>query len=71
MHMDSPAFLSGVYGQRGHAWTLAYEHELGRAFSVLLEAMQVDSTMSARIDLGLAPGAVERILQVAFRWDLN
>ncbi len=70
MHMDSPSFIEG-YGQRGHAWTLAYQRELGRAFSVLLEAMQVDSNMPARMDLGLAPGAVERIVQLAVRYDLN
>jgi hypothetical protein len=69
-HMDSPPFLSG-YGQRGHAWTLTYQRDLGRFFEVLLEAMQVDSTLPDRTDLGLAPGAVERIVQLAVRWDLH
>jgi hypothetical protein len=27
--------------------------------------------MPARTDLGLAPGAVERIVQLAVRWDLH
>lgn len=70
MHMDEPEYFNGSR-QRGHAWTLAYQRELGHAFSLLLEAMQVDSTIPARTELGLAPGAVERIVQLAVRWDLH
>jgi hypothetical protein len=70
MHMDEPEYFTGS-SERGHAWTLAYQREVGRAFSVLLEAMQVDSTIPQRTELGLAPGAVERIVQLAVRWDLH
>jgi hypothetical protein len=69
-HADHPAFIASVE-QRGHAWTAAYERELGHSLSVLLEALQVDSTLQNRLQLGERPGAVERMVQLAVRWDVD
>ena len=52
---------------RGHAWTLAYERELSKSWSVVLEALQIDSSLAARFELGEPVGAVERELQLAVR----
>ncbi len=72
MHMDEPQRFapSGNY-QRGHAWTLAYQRDLSHSLSVLLEAIQVDDALKNRVELNLAPGAVERMLQLSVRWDMN
>lgn len=72
MHMDVPVRIA-VFGnrQRGSAWTLAYEHDLSRSLSVLLEAIQIEDTLSHRTELNLPPGAVERMVQLAVRWDLD
>ena len=55
---------------RGHAWTLAYERELSHAWSVVLEALQIDSSLAARVQIGEPVAAVERELQLAIRLQL-
>jgi hypothetical protein len=55
---------------RGHAWTLAYERELSKSWSVVLEALQIDSSLAARIQIGEPVAAVERELQLAVRLQL-
>ena len=55
---------------RGHACTLAYERELRHAWSVVLEALQIDSTLAARVQIGEPLAAVERELQLAMRLQL-
>jgi hypothetical protein len=55
---------------RGHAWTLAYERELNKSWSVVLEALQIDSSLAVRSELGEPVAAVERELQLAVRLQL-
>jgi hypothetical protein len=55
---------------RGHAWTLAYERELSKSWSVVLEALQIDSSLAARVEIGEPVAAVERELQLAVRLQL-
>jgi hypothetical protein len=72
MHMDMPArFAASGNRQRGSAWTLAYERDLSRSLSVLLEAIQIEDILAHRRELGLAPGAVERVLQLSVRYELD
>jgi len=55
---------------RGHAWTVAYERELSKSWSVVLEALQIDSSLAARVQIGEPVAAVERELQLAVRLQL-
>ena len=55
---------------RGHAWTLAYERELSKSWSVVLEALQIDSSLADRVQIGEPVAAVERELQLAVRLQL-
>jgi hypothetical protein len=55
---------------RGHAWTLAYERELNKSWSLVLEALQIDSSLAARVQIGEPVAAVERELQLAVRLQL-
>ncbi|HEY1724464.1 MAG TPA: hypothetical protein VGF89_03500 [Steroidobacteraceae bacterium] len=55
---------------RGHAWTLAYERDLSRHWSVALEALQIDSSLASRSQIGEPVNAAERELQLAVRLQL-
>jgi hypothetical protein len=55
---------------RGHAWTFAYERELNKSWSVVVEALQIDSRLAARAQIGQPVAAVERELQLALRLQL-
>jgi hypothetical protein len=55
---------------RGHAWTLAYQRELSKSWSVVVEALQIDSSLAARAQIGEPVAAVERELQLAVRLQL-
>ena len=52
---------------RGHAWTFAYERELNKSWSVLAEALQIDSNLALRGQIGEPIAARERELQLAVR----
>jgi hypothetical protein len=52
---------------RGHAWTLAYQRELSRHWSVIVEALQIDSQLALRAQIGEPVAARERELQLAVR----
>ena len=54
----------------GHAWTLAYERELNKYWSVVVEALQIDSRVGLRGEIGLPVAARERELQLAVRFQL-
>ncbi|HXL98023.1 MAG TPA: hypothetical protein VN925_06575, partial [Steroidobacteraceae bacterium] len=54
----------------GHAWTIAYERELNRHWSVIAEALQIDSQLGMRSQIGLPVAARERELQLAVRFQL-
>jgi len=54
----------------GHAWTLAYTRQFNAMWSVVLEALQIDSRLAGRAPLSEPPGAVERELQLSVRLDL-
>lgn len=55
---------------RGHAWTLAYQRELNKSWSVILEALQIDSSLAMRTSIGEPVAAAERELQLAVRLQL-
>lgn len=55
---------------RGHAWTLAYQRDLSRHWSVIVEALQIDSQLATRAQIGEPVAAVERELQLAVRLQL-
>jgi hypothetical protein len=55
---------------RGHAWTFAYERALNRSWSVILEALQIDSRLAMRATIGQPVAAAERELQLAVRLQL-
>jgi hypothetical protein len=55
---------------RGHAWTFAYQRDLNRHWSVVLEAMQIDSSVPLRGLVGEPVAARERELQLALRFQL-
>ena len=55
---------------RGHAWTVAYERELNKSWSVVVEALQIDSRLGLRVAIGEPVAAVERELQLAVRLQL-
>jgi hypothetical protein len=55
---------------RGHAWTFAYQRELNKHWSVVLEALQIDSRLALRAQIGEPVAARERELQLALRLQL-
>lgn len=55
---------------RGHAWTLAYQRQFTNHWSVVVEALQIDSSLAARVQIGEPVAAVERELQLAIRVQL-
>jgi hypothetical protein len=55
---------------RGHAWTLSYQRDLSRHWSVALEALQIDSSLALRSQFGEPVNAAERELQLAVRLQL-
>jgi hypothetical protein len=55
---------------RGHAWTLAYQRELNKYWSVVVEALQIDSRLALRGVIGEPVAARERELQLAVRFQL-
>jgi hypothetical protein len=59
-----------TYSDRGHAWTFAYQREINRYLSLALEFLQIDSRLPAREEIGAAPMAAERQLELAFRLQL-
>jgi hypothetical protein len=68
MHQtQSDAFFNS---DRGHAWTLAYQRELSMHWSVVLEALQIDSRLALRGLIGEPVTARERELQLAVRLQL-
>jgi hypothetical protein len=61
----------GFYNtDRGHAWTLAYERELSKSWSVVVQALQIDSRLGLRAAIGEPVAASERELQLAVRLQL-
>lgn len=59
---------SGPYPNfnRGHAWTFAYEREFNSHFSVALEELRVNSSLSARMFVREPEVLAENELQLAF-----
>jgi hypothetical protein len=55
---------------RGHAWTFAYQRDLDKHWSVVLEALQIDSRLALRSQIGEPVAARERELQLALRLQL-
>jgi len=55
---------------RGHAWTFAYQRDLNKHWSVVLEALQIDSRLALRTQIGEPLAARERELQLALRFQL-
>jgi hypothetical protein len=55
---------------RGHAWTFAYQRELNKYWSVVVEALQIDSRLALRSAFGEPVAARERELQLALRFQL-
>jgi hypothetical protein len=55
---------------RGHAWMLAYQRELNKHWSVVVEALQIDSSLGLRGLIGEPVAARERELQLAVRLQL-
>jgi hypothetical protein len=55
---------------RGHAWTFAYERQLNKSWSVVVEALQIDSSLALRSEIGEPIAARERELQLAVRFRL-
>jgi hypothetical protein len=55
---------------RGHAWTFAYQHELNPHWSVIVEALQINSALAFRSVIGEPVAARERELQLAVRFQL-
>jgi len=70
MHQNAPALEPFYNADRGHAWTIAYTRQFGSHWSVLLEGLQIDSRLAARVFLDEPVAAVERELQLALRLDL-
>ena len=64
MHIDTG------YRDDGHAWTLAYQHDINRYLNVALEFIQVDSQLNERLEFALPEAAVERELALALRLHL-
>ena len=62
---------SGFYGppvdQRGHAWTAAWTHELGRDWQTVAEWIHVGSRFSPRAEYGEQPSVVQSQVQIAVR----
>jgi hypothetical protein len=54
-------------GERGHAWSLAYRIPLPRRFTLVAEALRVESDRPARSLIGVTPHLVERSLGVELR----
>ena len=61
---DEDAFR---YDDHGHAWTVAYERELNKFCAVALEFLQIDSRLTARLEIGEPVAAAERELELAVR----
>jgi len=55
---------------RGHAWTFAYQRELNQHWSVIVEALQINSALAFRSLIGEPVAARERELQLAVRFQL-
>jgi hypothetical protein len=55
---------------RGHAWTFAYQRELNQHWSVIVEALQINSALAIRSLIGEPVAARERELQLAVRFQL-
>jgi hypothetical protein len=55
---------------RGHAWTFAYQRELNQHWSVIVEALQINSALAFRSVIGEPAAARERELQLAVRFQL-
>jgi hypothetical protein len=58
------------YNQNGHAWTFAYQREINRYCSVALELLQIDTSLSPRLEIGEPVAAAERELELALRLQL-
>jgi len=63
----------GFYGpppadQSGHAWTLAWTHELGDDWQLAAEWLRVTSNFPPRLAYGGPPGLVESQYQIAVRY---
>jgi len=75
MQQTSCDFCSGpygtgfVFGDDGHAWTLAAQRSFGAHWNLTLEGLDVTSTVPMRNFLGIATAQRERQLQLALRYD--
>ena len=65
---DIDVFPTDPNGEHGAAVALAYARPLTDAWSVIVEALAVDSTRAARTLVGDAPRQRERSLTTALRW---
>jgi hypothetical protein len=54
--------------QNARAWTLAYQFDLNEHWQFAVEAVRIEGSLSQRAELGIAPYAIERQLQLAVRW---
>ena len=71
MHQSEPLdAIDTGYRDDGHAWTLAYQHDINRYLNVALEFIQVDSQLNERLEFALPEAAVERELALALRLHL-
>ncbi|HEY6452349.1 MAG TPA: hypothetical protein VIX87_07100 [Steroidobacteraceae bacterium] len=69
---QTPAPIAGAfsYNDHGHAFTVAYEREINRHLSLALEVLQINSSLTSRLELGEPAGATERQLELAVRLQL-
>jgi hypothetical protein len=67
--------LSGFYGlpadNDGHAWTLAWLHELGDEWQLAAEWIRVSSTFPPRATYGASPSLLQSQIQLAIRYRLH
>ena len=64
---ENDIFPADANGERGHAWALAYRLPLPHRFTLVAEALRVESDRAARSLIGAAPHKVERSLGVELR----